>query len=121
MTGYVFPDGGITTEDGWIVRTDSMGCLIGGCNTSGIEQLESVNELNIYPNPANDFIDIETTGISDFQNSYFSIFDITGNLVTKEKMIQNKTRIDLSEFPNGLYLIQVRNNGKMFSKKFIKQ
>ena len=116
--GWVSPVDG-TTQDVWVIKVDSMGCVIGGCNTtvdvSNIDIDEST--FNLYPNPANDFIDIET----DFKNCYFSVFDVTGKLIFKEKIIQNKTRIDLSNYANGLYFIQLQSDKHMISKKFIKQ
>ncbi len=73
--------------------------------------------VNIYPNPANNLIDIET----NIKNCYCSVFDITGKLIFKEKMVQNKTRIDLSSYSNGLYFIHLQSNEKIISKKFMKQ
>ena len=116
--GWVSPVDG-STQDVWIIKVDSMGCIIGGCNsTVDVANIsDSEPEFNIYPNPANDFIDIET----DFKNCYFSVFDITGKLILREKIVQNKTRIDLSSYSNGLYFIQLQNAEKILSKKFIKQ
>lgn len=74
-------------------------------------------EFNIYPNPANDFIDVET----NFKNCTVSVFDNMGRLIMKEKVVQNKTRNDLSGFSNGLYFITLQGDGKIISKKFIKQ
>jgi hypothetical protein len=74
-------------------------------------------KFKIYPNPANDFIDIET----DLRNGYFSVFDFTGKLILREKLVHNKTRIELSSYSNGLYFIQLKNDEIVLSKKFIKQ
>lgn len=116
--GWVSPVDG-STQDVWVIKVDSMGCIIGGCNsTTGIDQeIDNNIDFNIYPNPANDFIDVET----DFKNCSITVFDNIGHLILKEKMVQNKTRIDLSGFSNGLYFIQLQSEDKMISKKFIKQ
>ncbi|MBN8695591.1 MAG: T9SS type A sorting domain-containing protein [Bacteroidetes bacterium] len=67
----------------------------------------------IFPNPANDFIDLETEGK---RNCSVSVLDNTGKLVLKETIIQNNTRIDLSSFEIGLYLIQMQNDYKTINK-----
>lgn len=84
---------------------------------TGIETNTNRNDISVYPNPANNFIDIET----DLKNCYFSLLDITGKLILREKIYQNKTRIDLSDYSTGLYFIQIQSDDKMTSKKFIKQ
>ncbi len=120
-TGWVSPADG-STQDVWVIKVDSMGCIMGGCSsTTGIEQEVENSDFNIYPNPANYFIDLEAKGLIDFKNCFVSIFDDIGHLLLKERIIENKTRIDLSDFSNGFYFIQLRNNDKIISKKFIKQ
>ena len=88
------------------------------CFTTDVKETEKIkDEFNIYPNPANNFIDVET----EFKNYSVSVFDDMGNLILKEKTNQNKTRIDLSSFSNGIYFIQLQSNDKLVSKKFIKE
>jgi N-acetylneuraminic acid mutarotase len=86
-------------------------------NPTIINENDWNEKVNIYPNPANNFIDIET----DFKNCYFSVFDIAGQLILKEKIVQNKTRIGLSHYADGLYFIQFQSDDRMISRKFIKQ
>ena len=86
-------------------------------NPTTINENDWSKKISVYPNPANDFIDIET----DFKNCYFSVFNATGKLILREKTNQSKTRIDLSNYANGLYFIQLQSDEKMISKKFIKQ
>ena len=85
--------------------------------TTSINEHNDNNNIAIYPNPATNFIDIET----DLKDYSISIFDNMGKLISKEKVNQNKIQIDISNFSNGLYFIQLQNNDKMISKKFIKE
>lgn len=59
------------------------------------EQNES--SLSLYPNPANDFVFVET------QNAV-RIFDLCGKLV-----LQGSGRIDVSSLPEGMYLVKSEN------------
>ena len=40
---------------GWIVKTDSMGCVVPGCHLVGVENNKGqiANNLLVYPNPSN--------------------------------------------------------------------
>lgn len=100
--------------------TDANGCQLCDSVTISfpleIDDSEFDDSYNIFPNPANDFIDLETVEITDI-----SVFDAIGKLILKEKVIQNKTRIDISDFPNGIYFIQLQSANKIVSKKFIKE
>jgi len=88
------------------------------CFTNDVDETKGIkNEFKIYPNPANNFIDIET----ELKNYSISVFDNMGKLILKEKSNQNNTRIDLSPFSNGIYFIQLQSDGKLVSKKFIKE
>jgi hypothetical protein len=116
--GDVAPTDG-SNQDTWVIKVDSMGCLVPGCN--GTLEVTTIHigepEFNIYPNPANNFLDVETA----FKDCSVTIFDNTGKLILKEKTVRNKTRLDLSGFSNGMYFIQMQSEEKILSKKFIKE
>lgn len=89
-------------------------------DTSAIAIL-NVNLLNkeflIYPNPANEFIEIKP--VSNF--SQLTITDVRGRVVKHVQTINTSTiKIDISELSNGLYLIIVKDNENIGVKKFIK-
>ena len=73
-------------------------------------------ELIILPNPTKDFIEIK----GDYDKLYISIFDITGKLI-KQADIVTSNKIDIRNLKNGIYFIQVTDNGTTsFTKKLIK-
>lgn len=84
---------------------------------TGIIDIINENGILIYPNPSNNFIDIETT-LTDYS---LSIFDIMGKLIFTENVSKNKIRIDISNFSNGIYFLQLYSGDKIISKKFIKE
>jgi len=79
----------------------------------GIEE----NELNIsiYPNPAHDFVTVETRLIAPLQS--ISICDITGKMI----LSSTESRIDISALPEGVYFITVLTENQKFVEKFIKK
>ena len=73
---------------------------------SGIE--ESQNELVIYPNPANDMLNINGIGEGNY-----SIFNILGEVIYSHVFTQDNITIDISSLQSGKYFIQVERNGEL--------
>lgn len=68
-----------------------------------IENSNSLNQISIYPNPANNYFEIAT----NLKYSSITINDITGKQI---QVIPNKKRIDISKFNNGIYFVNIYNN-----------
>lgn len=82
------------------------------CNAVGIE--EQIDELiNIYPNPAEDFIIIE--GIENI--SYIKVFSSDGKNV--RTINTDIDRIELGNYPSGIYFFQFFVDEKYFTKKIL--
>ena len=73
--------------------------------------------VNIYPNPAKYNITIE----SPQQTAVIEISNLEGQLIKTIAANGNKTSIDVSAFPNGLYFVKVRTEKGIAAKKFIKE
>ncbi len=67
---------------------------------------------NVYPNPASDFINIETEIIPET----IRIMDLTGRSLSLTKPDSNNTQISLSGLPSGIYFIEISD--KKGVKKF---
>jgi hypothetical protein len=77
--------------------------------------------IRLYPNPAKDRISIQlptNTG----KNSILKIFNIQGIEVKTESQFPtgNLTSIDISDFQNGYYMVQVITGTQRYSQSFIK-
>ena len=74
----------------------------------------------IYPNPANDIIYIES---KDNYSGIVRITNIIGQLIYSKKLVENQSdilQIDLSEFPDGIYVITYTNTKNTVCQKIIK-
>lgn len=70
----------------------------------------------VYPNPAKDFLEIKQNIILHGQ-SVVIMSDVSGRVIVESKL-ENNLQIDLSKFPEGLYIISIINNGKqVYCKK----
>ncbi len=65
-------------------------------------------ELSAFPNPTADFINLEINTELLSVGARLEVVSIDGKLLHTERIIQRKTRIDLSAFANGIYIINVR-------------
>lgn len=70
--------------------------------------------FSIYPNPAKGKCIIETSMTG---NPEVIISDLVGRIHFRDKISTFQTRIDTSGFPNGMYLITVRYDDKLATKK----
>lgn len=85
---------------------------------------EDVNAfgLNLYPNPANDFINIVVEGRSD--EAIVQVYDINGKLIidNTEQLNQGFVNVQLpiSELAEGVYYVNVIDGDKVYTQKFSK-
>lgn len=78
----------------------------------------SLEQLVMYPNPASDVLFLNHSGNS--QKMELSVYDAQGNLkqLTKHSVLPSK--IDISDLPKGLYIIEIRTENKIERRKFCK-
>lgn len=73
-------------------------------------------EINIYPNPAKDFMKISSNNILREIN----IFSIDGRLVCTKDVNQCETTVDLTSFNNGTYIVRMILDGDVVVRKIVK-
>ena len=78
------------------------------------EDAKKIN-LQIFPNPASDILNI--TKVSSSAN--YNIYNASGQLVTKGNIYNNK--VNVSKLPKGIYFIEVQEKGQSSKVKFIKK
>lgn len=74
------------------------------------------NKFSLYPNPAKYFFQIE--GISN--NAEITIFSVDGKQISNQ-IISNNQKIDVRSFKKGVYIVQLKSNGRNYSLKFTKE
>ncbi|MBX7203705.1 MAG: T9SS type A sorting domain-containing protein, partial [Bacteroidia bacterium] len=87
-----------------------------GNTTGNLPQPEKV-ELLVYPNPANDLLNIELP-----QNSgdlFLEIFSVTGQRLLNARLYSSSQEIRISHLPPGLYLAKLTNKNGISSTQRI--
>jgi hypothetical protein len=79
--------------------------------TTDVHLVSETNDVNIYPNPAKDKIEIYSSSITSTIN--LQIFDLNGKLVKHINEVGNQP-INISGLTNGVYVVKL--NSQTFSK-----
>jgi len=88
-------------------------------STTGIiDTINSVELINIYPNPSNNIFIIQAT--NDLIGSHLEILNADGKYILGMKIIDTKLKIDLSNYSNGIYILRINHFNQVFTKKIIK-
>lgn len=71
-------------------------------------QTQQLNDINIYPNPANTVVTIETSQTTGRQK--VSIYNTSGHKVKQQVVNEpGMVRIDISNLEKGFYLVEIKN------------
>jgi opacity protein-like surface antigen len=74
---------------------------------SGLPDTEGINlTLSAFPNPATDFLLLTVEGESDYQYTAM-LYDITGKMVSSEKITTQETKIDLRQQLPATYFLKI--------------
>ncbi len=78
------------------------------------------NSYVIYPNPANNYIDICAVG-NAAGNAEIELYDVTGRKLLSKPMITSTHQINTTAYPRGAYLLKICNEGNVVTKKLFIQ
>ena len=116
MWDYSAPSVGDTIHQAWLVKTDSFGCLVPGCqDVLGEGPDEKDFNFNFYPNPTSDFINIYYNSNSFDGESTIELYSINGQHVQSWSLGQNNMTymLDLQGINPGSYIMNLVNNGEL--------
>src|SRR5690606_37136120 len=91
-------------------------------NTVGIEEERTVNVLSVYPNPANDFINIALHAEMP-NNVMVNIIDAAGRVVMSQNINTtqgiSESRISTAQLNAGIYTVQLSGEGFVASSRVV--
>ncbi|MCC6369797.1 MAG: choice-of-anchor J domain-containing protein [Bacteroidia bacterium] len=97
-----------------------------GINTTGLKSIQAPALLRVFPNPANNYLNVKWSAHSKAGGD-IDVVDVLGRSCLQIKngsalMKENTTVIDIAGLENGVYFINLRQNGQVLSTtKFVKQ
>ncbi|MBL3658989.1 rhamnogalacturonan lyase family protein [Fulvivirga sediminis] len=89
-----------------------------GLKTEVISE-QSSEDLLLYPNPSNGLVNIVWKG-DTHKGAELKVYDSNGHLITDHLVVENQFKLDVSDFPEGIYIITLTTEQQTLSKKFIK-
>jgi len=112
--------------DGWIADANgnherlivNATIWLAGSSAVGIDKPKEGDKAIIYPNPASETLHIETPDINT--KTVCNLFSIEGQLL-KSFEIQQHTTIPISDFPKGIYVVRLINEGSTIVVRFVKE
>jgi hypothetical protein len=116
------------SRTGYIYINDAN-CSINNVGSLFITQASDVgiNEINadsntiaVYPNPATNNITIDVSATLNMPAT-IEILNIQGQLIKTIVTNSNKTDIDISAFPSGMYFVKVKTEKRTEVRKFMKE
>jgi hypothetical protein len=101
----------------WLVKTDKYGCIVQDCQLTGLEDIQELQELSIFPNPSQNVFYINAS--QEIKN--VSVFTINGNRILQENTKSTFAKIDLTDFSSGMYFVEVQTEvGETIRRKVVK-
>jgi len=70
--------------------------------------------VNIYPNPAANFVDVSAKA-----GSQIDLINVSGSIITSKIANDATTRFSLSDVPQGVYFVRVLNSKGTITRKLL--
>ncbi len=84
----------------------------------GVENNPVAQSVHLYPNPVADILTIE--GLEG--SGQYKVYTTSGQFMFEGKLAASKAKIDMSELPRGVYLVEIKTDGKSsIYKKVIRE
>jgi gingipain R len=84
----------------------------------GLDEKETNNLINVYPNPATKILFVETNDQTTIEKVI--IKDLSGRTILAKSINANACKIDLTDVASGVYFMQLQTAKGLFSTKFRK-
>jgi hypothetical protein len=109
----------------YVLVIDSNGCLVQSAVYNfvyvGETEIPVATELILIPNPAQTFVLLSTRNSKDFYGN-LKVWSMNGDLMLEKNLVKNNQfKIDIEQWANGMYMIELIGDIKSERFKFIKQ
>ncbi len=81
----------------------------------------SLNRITVYPNPTEGRLGVEITGPESLTGASITVYSSSGSVIYNDQEIEEMNEIDLTSYPNGIYILIISMpNDEVSSWKIIK-
>jgi hypothetical protein len=114
--GYVSKQVSVSLSNGVLTQLDVELYMIG----SDVQEILQ-DKINVYPNPANNFVNVEANGLT---LSSWNIYDELGRTILKsnsQSNLSDKFQIELNSLPVGIYNLKLETRaGEVINKSLVR-
>ncbi len=89
-----------------------------GSPTSCQEKKDTRIRLSVYPNPASDVLTVE---VEKNHSYHYRLFNLVGEEISSSNGLRNTSKINLSGFKPGMYILEINTDSNRFIRKIIKE
>jgi hypothetical protein len=95
----------------------------GGSATQGVQQpfeivtlageefTEISLQMQVYPNPTTSLVNLKIDNFN-LENLSYQLYDLNGRMITEKKITEDETQIQLENYPNAIYSLNVNQENK---------
>lgn len=87
-------------------------------NPVGLSKNTNSSAFSVYPNPCNDYFEIN---IPSSSNMSYSVFNIKGQIIESGQIVNGKQRLSTTEWNRGTYFVRLNNGIEVIVKKLMVQ
>lgn len=114
---------GLPGQHGWLVKTDSLGCIVPGCQFADVkEETDLEQALTVYPNPVQDQLNVFYAG---GQEGTLKLSSLEGKVLRQTKVSSEAITymVPVGDLAAGVYLVVLENTvGEVVvTKKVVKE
>ena len=77
--------------------------------------------IQVYPNPATDLLTLRVGEAMKNKPLNVTVVDVTGRMVFAESVSATELRLDVSQWPSGVYFMLIVQDGQRFGRKILKR
>lgn len=85
------------------------------CAFVGVKEMEKKN-VTVYPNPATSQF---TVNLDDNSAAQIQLYNLVGQLVHSEEVQNTQATVNVNQLNNGVYMLKVTQNGKVYTSKVV--
>lgn len=101
-----------------VMVSNSLCSVVSDCiNTTGISDLQQLQQINIYPNPVQETINLSHLPVG----TQIVVFDVLGRNIYSGVAHQAKVQIGSQEWGPGVYVVALSLKGAKYYKKVVKE
>jgi len=88
-------------------------------STTGVNYSEPSRPFLVFPNPTSDYFSLDIPAEIRLTNAAMEMYDLYGRLMMSKKGLEIQGTQDISSLTNGIYIIELKENGRAFRSKLV--